>query len=418
VNLSEDEKRMMEGDMGDVIQKAIKFLVKVGESLGAEELVDITSSHLLTIMNTKDAIYKLNCDLMRGAKAKVCTTTHALPFDPEKLGSMGLPESIVAEASNTIPQIYQLYRAFGALPTYTCLPYSYYFFRLGEHVAFTDSQVVPLVNSWFGVQTNMETPASAIASAITGKTPKYGMHLKENRLGDILIDIAPELKAEEFDCADYAALSFWAGKIRLDGLPATPVYRGLSPKTTIGAAKNMALSHTWQSGATIFHMVGITPEAPTVEAAFGGRRPKARFTFGGRERDEAYQGLTSATEKKVDVVCLGCPHCTIEELQDIARLLDGKEVNKDTKLWIGTSRVTKDLAKRIGLVDIIEQAGGIVISDACVTFNPVIALGARVVATNAGALFMLPVITKGRALVWFGTTVDCVKAAIKGNWEV
>jgi predicted aconitase len=417
VNLKIDERSMLRGDRGEAPQRAMELLVRIGESSRAEEMVDVTSAHLLTVMGIGDAIFALTAALMHDAKAVVRTTTHALPFDVARLDDMRLPAPVAEDARAAAGPICDMYSRFGALPTYTCMPYSYYDFRMGEHLAFTDSQVVPLVNSWFGAMTNMETPASAIASAITGKTPKYGMHLWENRFGDALIEVKPDLEAERFDRADYAALAFWAGRILVDGLPIIPVYAGLSPGMTIGEAKNMCLAHTWSSDSTIFHILGVTPEARSFDSAFGRKKPKATYYFGKNELADAYEGLSSAETRSVDVVCLGCPHCTIEELQEIAQLLQGQRVHCETQLWIGVGRVVLELATRMGVAQIIEKAGGLLISDACATFNPAIALGARVVATNAGAFYTLPVITQGKASVWFGRTTDCIHAAVVGRWE-
>jgi predicted aconitase len=416
MNLSDEEKMMLHGKQGEVIQKAMEFLVAIGEGNGAEEMVDISSAHLLTLVDT-GVLYELTRKFTTGVKVRVPTTTHSRAFDLDRVKDMGMSNPAIEENRGIISQVDQFYHDLGTIPSYTCFPYPWYNLRLGEHVSFTDSLVVQLVNAWFGARTNMETPLSAIASAITGKTPKYGMHLTENRLGRVLIEITPELEASNFDHADYGALSFWAGKIRINRMPAIPVYKSLSPRTTISEAKNMCLSHTWNSGMSMFHIVGVTPEAPTVEAAFGGRKPEAKFTFGKKELKEAYQGLTLATDEKVDVVCIGCPNCTLKEMFDIAKMLEGKKIHANTQLWVGTSRTTKDVAKRMGIIDVIESAGGIVISDACATYHPIGALKPAVVATNAAALQNVPVFTGGKTTVWFGKTTDCINAAVKGKWE-
>jgi len=133
----------------------------------------------------------------------------------------------------------------------------------------------------------METGLTSIMCAITGKTPNCGLHLTENRLGTVLIEVASELDADNFDYADYGAIAYWSGKILVDGLPALPVYKGLSPRVTLDHIKNMSLAHGWHSGVSMFHVVGVTPEAPTVEAAFGGKKPAAKFVFGKKEMQEA-----------------------------------------------------------------------------------------------------------------------------------
>ena len=417
MNLNDNEKRMLYGEQGIGIQKAMEFLVTIGDGNGAEEMVDISSAHLLTLVD-KSVPYELTSELTKRVKVRVPTTTHARAFDIDSIKDMGMPDSAIEENRDIIREVDQLYHDLGTIPTYTCFPYSWHNLRLGDHVAFTDTLVVQMVNAWFGARTNMETPISAVASAITGKTPKYGMHLAGNRLGKILIEVSANLEADNFDYADYGALSFWAGKLSVNGLPAIPVYQGLSPRATIISAKNMTLSHTWNSGMSMFHMVGITPEAPTVEAALGGRKPVEKFTFGKNEMEEAYRGLTTATEEKVDVVCLTCPNCTLEEMVNIAGMLHGKKIHKDTQLWVGTNRTTKDVAKRMGLIDVIESAGGIVIKDACATYHPIGALKPRVVASNAAALQNTLALSGGQTTIWFGRTADCINAAVKGKWQV
>jgi predicted aconitase len=417
MKLKDDEKRMLHGEQGKAIQKAMEFLAAIGEANDAEEMVSVSSVHLLTLVD-KSVPYELTRELTKGVKVKVPTTTHARAFDVNRVKDMGMSDSAIEENRQIIAEIDRLYHDLGTIPTYTCFPYSWHNLRVGDHVSFTDTLVVQMVNAWFGARTNMETPVSTVAAAITGKTPRYGMHLTENRLGRILIEVSSALDVDNFDYADYGALSFWAGKLSVNGLPAIPVYQGLSPRATIISAKNMTLSHTWNSGMGMFHLVGITPEAPTVEAAFGGRKPAAKFTFGKKEMDEAYHGLTTATEENVDVVCLTCPNCTLQEIVNIARLLQGKKVHKDTQLWVGTNHTTKDVAKRMGLIDMIEGAGGIVITDACATYHPIAALKPRVVASNAAHLQNTLVLTEGQTTVWFGRTTDCINAAVKGKWEV
>ena len=224
-------------------------------------------------------------------------------------------------------------------------------------------------------------------SAITGKTPEYGLHLPENRYGKVLIEIASEMQPDRFDYADYVALAHWTGRLLFDRIA---VYQGLSPAMGPSHTKYMCASQIYNSAAGMFHIVGVTPEAPTLDAAFGGKRPEEKYVYGKRERKQAYEYFTSATDTKVDMVNIGCPHCTLQELAEIARLIKGRRVNPNVRLLIGASESVKSLAKRMGFVGTIEDAGGLVVSDMCIrsaALPPLSEiLGARIVASTSGSV--------------------------------
>lgn len=417
MKLKDDEKRMLQGQQGPTVQKAMEFMVKVGEAYNAEDMVDISGAHILSSQIT-DLIYKLTLDTINGVQVKVPTSTHPLPFDLEAVKRLKQPASFVEQAGKEVQRIKSLQQHLGILPTYTCMPHQFHNLRSGQHVAFTDSLVVPVANSWYGARTNMETGLTSIMCAITGKTPNCGLHLTENRLGTVLIEVASELDADNFDYADYGAIAYWSGKILVDGLPALPVYKGLSPRVTLDHIKNMSLAHGWHSGVSMFHVVGVTPEAPTVEAAFGGKKPAAKFVFGKKEMQEACAELSSATEEKVDMVRLGCPHCGIQELAYVARLLDGRKVHNNTQLVIATGRVIGEMAKRMGIIDEIENAGGIILFDTCCNRVHQAGLNSFVLATSDAAPCLLCGFrSNGAVKVWFGKTADCIDAAVTGKWE-
>lgn len=418
MKLRDDEKRMLEGQEGPAVQKSMEFLVKIGDANGAEDMVDITSAHILS-SELEDALYNLVSDYTQGVRVKVLTGTHPQPFNLDYLEAMKIPIAVADDAKKFIPRVLERHKRLGVIPTYACFPYFAHHLRLGDHIAWTETQVVPFANAWFGARTNLQSPLSAIASAVTGKTPNYGLHLPENRLGTGLIEIDPALEPEKFDYADYVALSFWAGKLLVDNVPVIPVYNGLSPKTGYSMVKHMCSHSTWNSGVVMFHVVGVTPEAPTVEAAFGGKRPEVVIPFSKKEMQNAYEELNSASDRKVDIVIAGCPHCTVRELADVAQLLDGKKVHPDTQLWVGTAEATETTAKRMGSIQAIKDAGGLVISGACISLKvfsvlqpSVVASASGLVAVGAGAY------SGGKTRVWFGKLSDCINAAVKSKWEV
>jgi len=421
VCLKEDEQRMLEGEHGPNAQKAMELLVKVGDAYGAERMIDVSQAYICAFpltLETEDYL-EIVSEMAKGMTVKIPTAAVPLALDPQRIQELGLPEAVTKKAQRILPQQMDIYQRMGLIPSYTCVPHFVYDLRKGEHVAFSETNVGMLANSWFGVMTNLEGFTTSMASSITGKTPEYGLHLQENRYGKVLIEIAPELEPEGFDYADYVALATWTGTALFDRIA---VYSGLSKNMRLGHAKYLCASQIYRSGAGMFHIIGVTPEAPTLEAAFGGKKPEERLVFGKKERKAVYEEHSSATDTKVDTVIFGCPHCTLEEIMKIAQLLNGRKIIKGERLWIGTSQHTRALARRMGLVDIIEDAGGLVLTDICIR-APVLpplseALGIRVVATTSGSVAQ-NVYRRGktRTTAWFGTTKDCIDAAVKGRWE-
>lgn len=165
----------------------------------------------------------------------------------------------------------------------------------------------------------------------------------------------------------------------------------------------------------MFHAVGVTPEAPTVEAAFGNKQYEV-IEIATKEIAEGKQKLTSAKEKKVDYVAIGCPHCSLNQLKELATLLKGRSVNKDTTLWIHTNTAIKSLAKQLGYVEPIEEAGGVVTQDLCTILANPEALGFKSLATNSAKMAFYAPGSNGFS-VWYGNVEQCIEAAVHGSWK-
>jgi len=418
MHLSQEERGMLDGDQGPMVQKSMALLVKVGEAYGAERMIPVSHVHLIA-WELSDTLFDLFASMTKEAKVRVPTTVNPLLFNLERAKELGIPQAALPELRRILSRLAQAHQNMGVIPTYTCHPHFMYELRLGEHIALTESNVVMFASAWYGARSNIEGGTTAIASALTGRTPEYGLHITGNRYGEVLIDVARNAEPEKFEYADYSALAHWAGKVVVDRIP---VYQGLSPKTTASHAKYMCAPLILESCVAMFHIAGVTPEAPTLEAAFGGARPKEKFAVGRKEMASAFEELCSAKEQKVDLVCFGCPHCTLQEIADIARLLEGKKVSANVRLWIGTNEPSATLARRMGLVDIIERAGGLVLTGMCAGSGPALrmgaALGIKTVATTSATLAgIAPGRTRGALGAWFGRTSDCIAAAISGKWE-
>jgi|GEM_PF-1558082 len=418
MKLNDDEKRMLQGEEGESIRKSMELLVDIGNAFQAKNMIDISYAHIMCV-EADEALSKLFFEFTDGAKVKVPTGTMPLMPNPKYLEDMNVPGEVTKDLAEAAHHIVQQRSKIGAMCTYSCFPYYAYPVRFGEHVAWTETQVVPFINSWYGARTNLQSIISAVASAVTGKTANYGLHLKENRFATGVIEVDKDLHPENFDSADYGAMSYWAGKARVEYEPIIPVYTGLSVKnTTYSKVKNMCSPNVWNSGMPMFHIAGITPEAFTVEEALGGKQPKAVEKFGIRELKETYEELCTADERKVEVVSVGCPHCTMEELKEIVGLLEGKKIKRNTQLWIGTNNAYLKLLEKTNIIETIKNSGALLITEGCHGAMPITILKPRIIATNSPLTAnIVKIMTKNNVKVWFGTLENCINCAIKGVWE-
>lgn len=350
---------MLDGQYGAAVSQAMQMLTELGEAYGAENMLDIKGAHVFAWKVAGDlpgnVVLQKLVDMAGGERVKVPCTSNPLTLNLDLAERLGLPDDLTATHRENISRLQTLVRDSGVIPTYSC-NYHYPFEpKLGDHYALTESNVCIFVNSWYGMMSNMEGDMTALASAITGKTPRYGLYLDENRHGRVLVRLSDDVDAAKLTNADFGAISYRTGEIIGDDR--VPVYVGFPEDFTATRAKYMQ-PQVAHSSSALFHVVGATPEAPTLEAALGGRKPEEAFTISRTDIEDVYRTFNTTDKREIDIVGIGCPHCTLEELGELAGLLQGKRVSDGTRLFIGTSAAVKSLADRMGLVKPIEEAGG------------------------------------------------------------
>jgi predicted aconitase len=252
---------------------------------------------------------------------------------------------------------------------------------------------------------------SSFCAAITGRIPEYGFHLDENRVGTHLVKVEANLR----DYVDYDLLGYRvAGSVMLD----VPVFDGM-PQPDIDKVKPMAAAMASSGGIQMMHITGVTPEAPTVEAAFRGDTPQETMTVGWDELEESYEFLNSTSEETVDYAVLGCPHLSMSQIKEVASLLQGKKLKKP--LYICVSSLIKAWAETMGYAETIVNAGGTLFEGMCPLFMGFKPKGAKVMATNSckqahysPGRFGLDEPNYG---VRFGNTRDVINAASTGKWK-
>jgi len=414
VKLAKREQEMLEGKHGRGAQKCMEILLAYGECYNAEKMIPITSVHMAGNYPVllDEGIEWLEDLAQDGTKVSVYTTKNPEMFDFEDRQELDIPQ-IYQERQKRIDTVV---RSLGITPTYSCHHYLVGNVpRFGDHIAWASSGSQVYANSVIGARSNRDGDHVALAAAITGVIPEWGMHLKENRTGQVLVDTG-RLNLQEFTTADYQALGWHIGKFVGERIP---VFVNLPPDIDIQQLKGILYTLTVTGATGLVHLVGITPEAPTIEAAFGGTaRPLARISVEQRDVENAYKDISSSSHDKVDLVIFGCPQCSIQEVQEIAELLEGKKIHPDTELWICTSNWVKTLSKRMGILDSIREAGGRIVADVGAADGPHLYLrerGIRVLAINSarGSYYSHNIFGMD---TWFGSTQACVQAALTGKW--
>jgi len=353
--LTEYEQKMLDGKLGKGIAKAMEVQVALGEAFGAERMVEITRAHEAFGATEANAWFLEQFSKL-DARCQVPTTCNPM-FDADYLESVGKP--VFKEDRMLLQRTGEAKRRLGIIPTDNCTPYLQDNVpRFGEIVAFAESSATPYVNSVCGARSHREAAHSAVAAAITGRVPLYGTLLDENRKGGILVKVEATLR----DDFDYHLLGYIIGK---EAGTKIPVFTGMSSLKP-SPEELTALGAQLATGGAVgmYHIVGVTPEAPDLEAAFGGKTPLKEVTVTDADLQRAQKPL-SDEEGKIDFVMFGCPHYTLSQVRDVARLLEGKKLKKGVELWILSSSSTREYAKRMGYLEIIQKAGGHIIPNTC-----------------------------------------------------
>jgi len=358
MRLTNQEQEMLDGKYGEPAHWAMDLLVKLGDYFGATDMVDIEYVNILEIMGTSEKSYLELIDYLagKGGKFRVITTTDPAGFDFTNIEGMDIEPDTYQKQVKLSDGLIKM----GALPTRTCTMYwAGVMPRLGDHIAISESNAVVTFNSVVGARTNYEGFPSSLASALTGKTPNFGFHLDENRRGNVLI----ELKAPMEHWTDWDVLGFYVGK-ELKIYEAVPVFVNMPRLVTTYELKRLGAALATGLGTiAMYHAVGITPEAGSLEQAFAGNKPQDKLQITRKQLYEVYEMFKG--EGKIDLVHFGCPHLHLAEIQMLAEKFSGKKKHPEVRVWLFTAPATKVMADLAGYTKILEDAGGEFFTGAC-----------------------------------------------------
>jgi hypothetical protein len=420
--LDAKEERMLAGKEGIGKKKAMELLCAVGEAMGAKRMAKLVLAHILP----PDVMFfpydkrgrwgqQMSDDWLQEVDHfEVPTTIEPKWIDLDAAKELEFPPSVIEDMTNIMEPAIKRYIELGAAPTFTAITFYTHPVAFGQHVAVAESCAIPYYAGIYGARCDRDNSATTIACAITGVTPEFGAHLPENRFGEVVVRIKDDLKLERLNYVYYDAMSYYATK-QIKGR--IPIFANLPKPLTMTQAKYIVSPLGVGAGVPMMHIVGVTPEAPTMEAATGGKKPLYEVEVGKREVEGVFETLRTATTDKVDWVVFGCPHVSVEEMRQMAQILQGKQVNKSTKLIVSTYRPFFNCAEEMGYVDIIKKAGGMVICDSCIAFSGSMLRGTM--ATNsAKAAYFLHGYSKGEIKLLYGSLADCINSAITGRWQV
>ena len=359
MHLTPEEQSLLNGDSGPAAQKAMQILTTLGRIYGAERLLPIQSVQIAGVSydNLGEAGLSWLAEMAAGGgKEQVLTTLNPAGMDVDNYQALGISEEFAANQRRVLAAFEEM----GVVTTCSCTPYLFGNLpRFGEHIAWAESSAVCYANSVLGARTNREGGPSALAAALTGRTPAYGYHLDENRLPAVHVVVEADVQSNP----DFGALGKAIGdRLQAQGVRPVPYISGIE-EASLENLKSFCASIATFGGVALFHLEGLTPEAAIYTP------PAETMTITQADLNQARSDMTTAEPGEVDFVSLGCPHLTLREIQRIAHLLEGKQVTKE--FWITTSRPVKGMADRMGYTATIEKAGAKFATDTCCVVAPI-----------------------------------------------
>ena len=416
VRLTETEHAMLAGQCGEAVRFAMTIILRMAEITGAEELIPIEAAHIdACALMSPSSLEFIERIVEGGGRFRVPTTLSMVSLDLRHWHRLGVPASFAAPAQ----RIAEAYRKLGGIPVWTCAPYQGYLTpRFGQHLAWGESNAVAYANSVLGARTNRCADYMDVCAAIAGRVPNTGLHRRENRAGQCLFRIEGVNPQAWQHPEAWAALGHWIGDHAGTRIP---VVEGLPDRAPNDGLKAFGAAAASSGGIALFHLVGITPEAPDTATAFHGNDPQETLPLSADVLSRAWKDLSSSGSgmegESVDAVVVGCPHTSYTEFEALAhaiRELDGARVHPNTQFLVITHETSYALAVRSGFIEPLESFGATIVFDTCPFHSPIVRHDAGVVMTNSGkCAYYAP--GELQAGVVFSTLRDCVHSAAAGS---
>ncbi|MFN8572883.1 MAG: aconitase X catalytic domain-containing protein [Gemmatimonadaceae bacterium] len=407
LTLTTEEREIADGRHGTARGMAMRIVADISRIMGADRLVPVSSAHIDGALYHGDSGVHFGERLVQGEGRVAVPTTlnvgaldllhpHRVRVDPARR-AMAL-------------RLMQAYETLGCQPTWTCAPYQVgHRPSVGTDVAWGESNAVVFVNSVLGARTNRYGDFLDICCALVGRAPYYGLHVPTQRGARIVVRLhamPPALTASD---AFYPVLGTWLG---MEFGHTIVAFEGLPPSVSEDQLKALGAAAASTGAVGLFHVVGVTPEAPTREAACGGVPPDQVIELTAERLWSARDRLTTSSGDAIDAVAVGSPHFSLDEFSALEALLDGRRLS--LPFYVCTARQHLRVLDAAGRLAPLERAGVTVVADTCVVVTPILPATGSVLMTNSGKFAHYGPANTGYDTV-FGTLSDCVESAISGR---
>lgn len=409
LDLSQRDHALLAGDDGPAAALAMSILTRMAVVRGAERMMNIEGAHIDSTLYMGEATLEF-AERLAAMKAQVAvpTTLNVSGVDEAGWRQWAVPPAWAEKAHRQM----QAYASMGAHPTWTCAPYQTEFKpKFGQQIAWGESNAIVFANSVIGARTERYPDLLDICAAITGRVPAVGLHLEENRAGQMLFrleGIDRQLQqADDF----YPVLGHLIGRLAQERIP---VIDGLAVQPTEDQLKALGAAAASSGSVALFHLVGVTPEAPDLETAFRGQKPSEVIRVDRGRLNQARGELTTHEGEKLDMVVLGSPHFSLAEFSRLAPLLEGDRRHPSVRFLVTSSRAMAQLAEQAGFLAPLEAFGGQVTLDTCILTTPMLPEEVKILMTNSAKYaYYAPGLLKTKVV--FGSLEDCVRSAQTGR---
>jgi len=410
LKLSNQDQAMLTGEHGPATKMAMTIIVRMAQFHRAERLLDIEQAHIDSAIYMGPAGLEFAERLAGlGARVRVPATLNVSAVDEYHWQEWAVPPVWAEQAQRQMAA----YAEMGCRPTWTCAPYQVDLIpKFGQQLAWGESNAIVFANSVIGARTERYPDLLDICAAITGRVPAVGLHLTENRAGQVLMPLVEVPEILQQDDSFYPVLGHLLGKIARDRIP---VVTGLTAQPTEDQLKALGAASASSGTVALFHLVGVTPEAPSQAAAFQGREPKEIYPITVERLRAARRELTTTTiGEALDLVILGSPHFSLAEFKQLAPLVAGKQKHDRVKFLVTSSRAMAMLAQKAGLLEPLQQFGAQLTVDTCILASPMLPPEIKRLMTNSAKYaYYAPGMLNTE--ITFGSLTDCVESAVAGR---
>jgi len=409
LHLSDSDRALAAGEHGPAVAMAMRVITRLAEANRASRLIDVTSAHIDSCLYHGDAGLDFAERLVGyGGRVVIPTSLNVATLDllhPELFRG----DAALAERGR---RLMAAYVAMGGAPTWTCAPYQLPLRpRLGEHVAWAESNAIIFANSVLGARTNRYGDFIDICAALTGRVPYAGLHRTEHRRAWSVFRLEGLSDGLLTSEVIYPVLGHLIGQETGTSIPAIT---GLLPDASEDDLKALGAAAASSGGVAMFHAIGITPEAATLTEATGGAELRLDVTIGPDELRRARDELTTRSHGPLVAISIGTPHFSVAEFERLAMLSSAMTLHPDVEFYVNTGRNVLAEAAAAGYLDPIRRAGIEIVTDTCAYVTPILRRRRGIVMTNSGKVAYYAPGNLGVDVV-FGSLVDCVASGQAGR---